>query len=182
MFPFCSFKNICKIYKKSLFEFSKNSDSLIDYERIMLKIAVKEDIFVDSFIFLKDGIVKIEIHIDIEQKFDYSYNIKSDLAFNLYQSENYVDSYEMYDKILNNCENAYFCPYGESWWFDNPYEKISPKNTVDVSIPDESHLKKIEEWLNSLGFKDIAFRIKVYSCRNICNIIFPSIIHDVSVS
>ena len=66
--PFCSFKNICKIYKKSLFEFSKNSDSLIDYERIMLKIAVKEDIFVDSFIFLKDGIVKIEIHIDIEQK------------------------------------------------------------------------------------------------------------------
>lgn len=45
-------------------------------------------------------------------------------------------------------------------WFDSPYGKIFPKNTVDVSIPDESHLQKIEEWLNSLGFKDIVFRIK----------------------
>jgi hypothetical protein len=26
------------------------------------------------------------------------------------------------DEILNNCDNSYFCPYGESWWFDNPYE------------------------------------------------------------
>ena len=45
-------------------------------------------------------------------------------------------------------------------WFDNPYEKISPKNTVDVSIPDQSHFKMIEEWLNCLGFEDIVFRIK----------------------
>lgn len=73
--PFCAFKNFCKIYKKSSFEFSKNTESLTEAERILLKISIKDDVFVDSFIFLKDGVVKVEIHIDIEQKFDFKKHI-----------------------------------------------------------------------------------------------------------
>jgi SAM-dependent methyltransferase len=40
-------------------------------------------------------------------------------------------------------------------WFDSPYEKIMPQNTVDVSIPDESHFAAIEAWLKKIGFTDI---------------------------
>jgi hypothetical protein len=89
--PFCSFKNICKIYKKSSFEFSKNTESLIDYERILLKISIKEDIFVDSFLFLKDGVLKIEIHIDIEQKFDFKKHITE--LLNLPEPLEFLDTY-----------------------------------------------------------------------------------------
>lgn len=45
-------------------------------------------------------------------------------------------------------------------WFDSPYGKILPRNTVDVSIPDESHFPEIRAWLEKLGFEDVSFRLK----------------------
>jgi len=38
------------------------------------------------------------------------------------------------DKILNSCDNAYFCPYGESWWFDNHYEYTPIEKEFKVSF------------------------------------------------
>jgi len=38
------------------------------------------------------------------------------------------------NKILNSCDNAYFCPYGESWWFDNPYSYKPIKKEFKTSF------------------------------------------------
>ncbi len=38
------------------------------------------------------------------------------------------------DKILNNCENAIFCPYGESWLQDQPYEYIPTNKEFKTSF------------------------------------------------
>ena len=72
----------------------------------MLKIAVKEDIFVDSFIFLKDGIVKIEIHIDIEQKFDFKKHILS-----LFDSPDIFEFVDTKDTEDHNIHGVLFFPH-----------------------------------------------------------------------
>ena len=121
--PFCAFKNICKIYKKTQHEFFENSDVISDSfgdDRILIKINIKNDTFVDSIMFLKDGMLKIEINVDTEQHFDFKEHILS--LFNpdtlefidtkdtedhnihgvLFFPQQKVDKYILSDLIMNN--------------------------------------------------------------------------------
>ena len=88
--PFCVFKNVCKIYKKTPHEFSENSNIDSFSDRILLKINVKSDVFVDSIVFLKNGALKIEINIDTEQFFDFKENIAN--LFNLGEPLEFIDT------------------------------------------------------------------------------------------
>ena len=116
--PFCVFKNVCKIYKKTTHEFSENGDIESFNNRILLKINIKSDTFIDSTLFLKNGALKIEINIDTEQQFDFKEHIinliKEPLEFveaedteehNIYGviffPQQKVDKYILSDLIMN---------------------------------------------------------------------------------
>lgn len=71
--PFCTFKQICKLYKKQQHDFSQESFN----DRILIKINIKNDVFVDSFLFIEAGLLKVEISIDSAYPFEFKEHIKN---------------------------------------------------------------------------------------------------------
>lgn len=105
--PFCVFKNICKIYKKTQHEFFENSDLISTFSnKILLKINIKNDTFVDSIMFLKDGTLTLEINVDTEQQFDFKKHILS-----LFDSPDIFEFVDTKDTEDHNIHGVLFFPH-----------------------------------------------------------------------
>jgi hypothetical protein len=105
--PFCVFKNVCKIYKKTQHEFFENTEAVSESfsNKILLKINIKNDTFVDSIMFLKDGILTVEINVDTEQQFDFKKHISS-----LFDSSDIFEFVDTKDTQDHNIHGVVFFP------------------------------------------------------------------------
>lgn len=106
--PFCVFKNICKIYKKTQHEFFENSEAFDTFnfsDRILLKINVKDDTFVDSIMFLKNEVLTLEINVDTEQHFDFKEHVVN--LFNMPETLEFADTKDTED---HNIHGVVFFP------------------------------------------------------------------------